>query len=129
MSKDLVKIKRRKVCIRDLKHRITLHTRDIDSPDFGEVDYQQNYTPLARVSAAITTINGKTFFDGVSQDQALTHAIYIRHRSGISSEIWVELKDQRRLKVLDTEFLDERNEFILLLCTERGPKELNANLV
>lgn len=125
---DRIKVKRRKVCIGDLRHRITIHTRDITAPDFGGVDFGETYEPLDNVWAAIETTNGKVRFNGVNQDEALTHAIYLRYRSDVSAENWIELVDGRRLRIIDTEDLDEQQEWLLLACTERGTKDKDANL-
>lgn len=126
---ELVRIRNKRVCIGDLKHRVTLHDRDITPPGFEGADYGMDYTPIAKVWAAIKTTSGKTLFDGVSQDKAISHVIYIRFRKGLESELWVEFADGTRLKVAENENSNEANQFLLLFCEKRGSKTLEANLV
>ena len=37
--------------------------------------------------------------------------------------MWVELGDGTLLDILDTEDLDEENEFLKLVCSKRGSRE------
>ena len=127
---ELVRIRKKRVCIGDLRNRVTLLGRDIAAPGFNESDYGQDYTPISsNVSAAITTTSGKTLFDGVSQDQAVSHVIYIRFRSGLQSELWVEFGDGTRLKVIENEDQNERHQLLILFCAKRGLKTIPSNLV
>lgn len=112
----------------DLRYQVTLHDRDISAPGFDSVDFGEVYTPIGTPWAAIKTINGKVRFDGVAEDVALTHAVYTRYRDDVTSETWVELDDGRLLDVIDFEDLDERREWLLLACAEKGTKEKEANL-
>ncbi len=128
MSCKIIGIPHRKICLGDLRHRVILHSRDISAPGFDSVDFGEVYTPIGRAWAAIKTTNGKVRFDGAAEDVALTHAVYTRYRVDVTSESWVELSDGRLLDVVDFEDLDERREWLLLACTEKGTKEKAANL-
>jgi len=129
MSCKIIGIPRRKLCIGDLRHVVILHDRDIQPPGFGDVDFGETFVPLATPRAAIKTVNGKVRFDGVAADVALTHAVYIRFRDDVTSETWIELSDGRLLDIIDFEDLDERGEWLLLACAEKGDKDREANKI
>ena len=116
--------KRRNVCIGDMEDEITLENRAIQAPEFDTVDFEESFTaPNPPVWALIETVRGKTFFDGVSTEQDVTHWIYINFDVTVTAETWVKLADGRRLDILRVEDLDERSDFMLLHCNDRGAKE------
>jgi SPP1 family predicted phage head-tail adaptor len=98
---------------------ITLQNRAITPPVFDGIDFSETFTDAAEVWALINTISGKTFFDGVGTEINITHEIYIRYDSTVTSETWIEFNG-RRFDILQTEDLEERNEFMRLTCTDRG---------
>ncbi len=109
----------RKVCLGDLNDLITLQTRDITEPLFDTVDFDENFVDLPQVYAKIKTTSGRTVFDGVDTDVNVSHEITIRFDSVVTSETWVEFEG-RRLDILRVEDLEERHEWMLLLCLDRG---------
>lgn len=116
--------KRRNVCIGDLDSLITLENRDIEAPEFDTVDFDETFTTAAANTwSLIETVRGKTFFDGVSTEEDVTHWIYINFDAAVTAETWVKLDDGRRLDILRVENLDERSDFQLLHCNDRGAKE------
>jgi SPP1 family predicted phage head-tail adaptor len=116
--------KRRNVCIGDLDSLITIENRAIEPPDFDTVDFDETFTTgVADAWALIETVRGKTFFDGVSTEIDITHWIYINFDATVTAESWVKLDDGRRLDILRVENLDERSDFQLLECNDRGDKE------
>lgn len=123
-----VKRKRRNVCIGDLDSLVTLENRAIQAPEFDTVDFDESFTaPNPSVWALIETVRGKTFFDGVSTEEDVTHWIYINFDSTVTAETWVKLDDGRRLDVLRVENLDERSDFMLLHCVDRGAKQASKS--
>ena len=119
-----IRKKRRNVCIGDMEDQVTLENRAIQAPDFDTVDFQEDFTaPNPAVWALIETVRGKTFFDGVSTEQDVTHWIYINFDATVTAETWVKLADGRRLDILRVENLDERSDYMLLHCDDRGAKE------
>ena len=114
-----IKRKKRKVCIGDLDTEITIQSRDITSPYSNNVDFTETFTGKATVWALINTVSGKTMFDGSGIERDVTHEIYIRYISGVTSEDWI-LHNGQRLDILPVEDLDERNEFMKLKCSNRG---------
>ena len=112
---------KRQICIGDLDELITLQDRDISSPIFGGVDFDEDFSADNQVWALLSTVKGGTIFDGVEDDGKLTHEIYIVYDVNVTAETWILLGDPaRRLDILDVEDLDERHEYMLLSCAERG---------
>lgn len=121
---QFVQKKRRNVCIGDMEDEITLENRAIQAPDFDTVDFDEEFTaPNPPVWALVETVRGKTFFDGVSTEKDITHWIYINFDATVTDETWVKLTDGRRLDILRVENLDERSDFMLLHCDDRGAVE------
>lgn len=125
MSCKSIRRKNRKVCIGDLNKLITLQSRAITPPDFGDPDFDETFTDGDDVWAAVNTVDGKTFFDGVNTDVNITHEFYIRYDATVTAETWVEM-DDRRFDILRTNDLDERQDFMQLICVERGANTIEA---
>lgn len=120
MSKCVrIKKKKRKICIGDLRDLITLQNRSIQPPEFGEVDYVENFNDTGTVFSLINTVSGTTYFDGVNTETPITHEIYIRFDPTVTAETWVEF-DGKRIDILSVEHLDERKEWLKLICNDRG---------
>lgn len=116
--------KRRNVCIGDMEDEIILENRAIQAPDFDKVDFDEEFTaPNPPVWSMIDTVQGKTFFDGVSTERDITHWVYINFDTTVTAETWVKLADGRRLDILKVENLDERSDYMLLHCEDRGAVE------
>ena len=123
-----VQIKRRRICLGDLNRQVTLKTRAIDTPDTPtDYDYDQEFTTLATVWAAIQTMSGKDLFDGVNMIGTATHIFYIKYRSDVTAETMIEYQS-KNYRILRTEDLDQNNEFMALYCALRGDKTINVNL-
>lgn len=121
-----IRRKKRQACIGGMSDRIILQGRDIKPPVFGDPDFDETFTNNDTVWATVNTISGKTFFDGVNSDINITHEILIAFDSTVTTEIWIELEDGRRVDILAVENLDERSEFMRLTCTDRGAKTIEA---
>ena len=95
---------------------ITLETRDerIINGRTTEV-----FVTFATVKAIITTLSGKSVFDDTNTEQVATHRICIAYLPGVTSELWVKL-GTKRIKALTVENCCEKNEQLILMCTERG---------
>lgn len=116
--------RRRKVCVGDLNQRITLQDRDIVPPIFGDADFTEDFTEDNDCWAAIQTVHGKTFFDGVNQrDVNLTHEIFIRYDATVTAETWI-LYDSRRFDIVSVEDLDEQHTFMRLMCVDKGTSQV-----
>jgi len=116
--------KRRVVCAGDLIHSITIENRAITPPVAGSVDFTETFSTSSTVLAAIQTVKGKTFFDGVNQrDQEVTHEFYVRYDAAVTAQSWVKYNN-RRFDILDVEDFDERNEWMKLICTDKAARTI-----
>lgn len=122
-----IKLKRRKrqVCLGDLDTLITFQNRTITAP-FSGVDATEIFTDTDDVFAKLDTGRGQTIFDGTNEEQIITHTFTIRFISGITAETWV-LFESQRLDIADVEDLEERHEFLMLRCNNRGTTANSAN--
>ncbi len=125
-QRKVIRRPRRVLCVGDLDTRVILHNRLLQEPDFGEVDFKEDFKALQEVWAKIKTTSGKAFFSGAHVDVSVTHEISIRYRADVSSETWIELLDGRLLDVVAVENLEERDEWLVMPCTERGDKSLGS---
>lgn len=125
-NRNIIRRQRRQVCLGDLDRRIKIHNRSIQAPIFSESDFTEQFDPTANRWALIRTVTGKTIFDGVNQqDIALTHEIFIRYDDSVTTESWIGY-DGSLFDIVAIEDFEERHEFMQLLCTERGDKNLGA---
>ncbi len=127
-QKQLLRKRRRQLCVGDLRDRVQIRGRVIVPPAFGAAEFDEKFSDDPETWARINTTAGKTVFDGVSNsDVAVTHEIGIRFDDQVTTECWVELENGSRLDVVLIEDLDERHEWMLLSCVERGDKDLAAS--
>lgn len=112
-----VRFQKRWVCIGDLDRRIALMSRSIDPPTTG-VDFQHTFTET-NVWAAVKTVKGKEIFAGTNMDKQVTHIFYVRYRNWITAENWVKYRDEN-YDIIDTEVLEEREQYTVLMCNIRG---------
>lgn len=119
----------RKLCIGDLREVVKLQTRSMEAPIFSETDFTEKFSGTIEAWAKVVTTSGRSVFVETNTDESISHAISIRYDARVSAETWVELCDDEgtRLDIVDVENLEERNEFLILLCTERGPKSKKAS--
>lgn len=121
-----IKGRNRQICIGDMQHRIKLQSRSLSQPFFEDVDFDENFQDQSEVWAMINTVSGKTLFDGVNQDINITHEVYIMYDLSVTAETWIEY-DGRRFDILKVENLDERKQFMRLICSERGANTYEAS--
>lgn len=122
--------KKRKVCIGDLRKQVTLQVRVIQPASITSANYVEEFTNVITVWAAIKTTRGYQTFSEVGVSNNVTHEVYIRYDSSftVTSEDWVEI-DSLKYDIVDTENLDERNEFYVLRCIRKGVNTVRANFV
>lgn len=123
-----VKIRRkhRQVCIGDLDTIIALQDRAL-TPSESSVDASEVFSNSnPDVWAMMETKLGETIFDGTGTERDVTHRFYIRFLDDITAETWISF-NSKRIDILDVENLDERSEFLLLRCTNRGLDTNRAN--
>lgn len=108
---------------------ITLQNRDIVAPEYGSVDFDENFSGDVEVNAIIKTVRGKTFFDGVATERPITHVIRIEYVEGqidddtVTAETWVLFKN-KRIDILAVENCCENDEVLVLTCSNLGSGEV-----
>jgi len=127
MSKKIIDKPRRVARIGQLSSVISIHDRNIVPPISTMTDFTESFNNTLDVWAMIKSTGGKIFFDGVGTDVAISHEIYVRYDPTITTESWIELEDKMLLDIMNVENLDERNEYMKLLCRERGLSTLGAS--
>jgi len=108
--------------IGDMRHLIRVHTRSIQAPAFGSVDFSEDFDGV-EAWAAIRTTNGKVTMDDSGQDVNATHELFVRYNSKITSERFIQADDGRRFRIIDVENFDERGDYMKLTATDRGLNE------
>ena len=82
------------------------------------------FSPSVNVWANVLSVTGKTFFNGVNADVAVTHEIFIRYRDDLDID-FVEFEG-KYFNILAAEDFEEHHEFLRLICEERGDKTLES---
>lgn len=110
---------KRGVCIGGLDRRIEIDSRNITPPSLGGVDYGELFTPIHTVWANITTEPRVTEFDNSNVERVVTHIFIIRYKSDVTAESWIRF-DNKFFDIIRTENLEHRNEYLKMLCAQRG---------
>lgn len=128
MSCKRINLTKKKICIGNLKHSITLLVRSITAPD--DFDYDMNFTTLANVWAGIETKQkGVEIFNDVNISIGVaTHFFYIRYRDDVTAQNFIEY-NSKKFRILEVTNIDETNDYMLLSCAERGDSTTQAAYV
>ena len=71
------------------------------------------------VTAIVRTVSGVSVFDDTNTETVATHKIRIVFNSAITSEKWIKL-GSKRIRIITVENCEEKDEVMILMCTERG---------
>lgn len=116
-----------KICLGDLRHKVSLSLRTLEGQEPGNHnDTGVTITPYASVWAAIRTTEGTTRFAGVNISPEATHLFFMRHRTD-----WLDVEagntfvqfGSRNFRVLNARNNDEDSIFDIVQATERGKNE------
>lgn len=119
-----IRRKHRKVCLGDMDSVVKIQNRAIAAPAFGLVDFGEAFSDADPAAwALIETVSGEAVFDSTNTERSVTHHLYINFDVTVTEESWVELDDGAKLDVVTVEDLEERHEFMLLRCSNRGTSE------
>ena len=118
--------RKKQICTGDLDTLITIQGRSITPPASG-VDATETFTTEnLNIWAMLETGKGTVFFDDTNIEKTITHEFSIVFISGLTAENWV-LFEGRRFDTLMIEDFDERHEYQLLRCNERGTTSNETN--
>ena len=101
---------------------ITLQNRNIAAPVFGNTNFNESFSNDLDVQAIVKTPKGVTYFDGVNTESNVTHELCINYLPNVTAETWVLLKG-RRLDILNVVNCCEKDNTLILQCSERGTRE------
>ena len=105
-----------KVTVGDLRHRVTIQATTAVQDSSGS--YPESWSDVATVWARMRPISGREFFAAEQAQSEVTHEVTIRFRRGISPANRL-LFDGRVFDIGAVINADERNEWMILYCTER----------
>jgi len=123
---EQIRRKNRAVCIGDMRDKIVIQVRTITSPSSDGVDFTEVFNTDKTVWAMVETKNGVEIFDGTNLLGVATHYFYIRYIENLTAESWIKFKS-KYFDILDIQNLEERDEFMLIRCNERGVTSKETN--
>jgi head-tail adaptor len=118
--------KKRTVCAGDLDTLIDIQCRALDD-GFDDPEETESFTTVDSPWAMVETLRGVFVVDSVNGgDIEATHRFTIRFPDTVTTgENWV-LANNKRYRILDQQNFEERNEWLQILCTERGAVGMEA---
>lgn len=125
MSKSTIKRPHRQYCLGDLSRKVMILDRNIQVPEFDDVDFDEKFSGTLSVWASVTTVSGQTIFV-VNQDVSYSHRIAIRYDASVNSEKWIRL-DGINYRIIDIQNLEMRNEWLVMRCVATGIESLEAS--
>lgn len=99
-----------------LRHRITIEEATVVENEFGEPE--QSWAAFAERWARVSPLEGQERWNAQQVHAEVTHEIELRHLDGVKAEMRVNFGG----RLFDIEAPmnpDERDEKLILLCTER----------
>lgn len=124
------RIVKKKLCRGDLRHRIQIMRRRLQSAGYDDLDGIESFTNICYCMAAIESVKGTTRFANVNINERPTHLFYILYNPVLDAldhgNNFIKFKT-RFYRVLDLENSDEDNQFIIIQTTERGLDTQEAN--
>lgn len=77
------------------------------------------FSNAVTVKGIVSTLRGVKVFDSTNIERVATHKICIKYIAGITAEKWTKI-GTNRLNILTVENCCEKNEQLILVCTDRG---------
>ena len=100
-----------------MRHRVTIQQQVRSATDYG--GYEESWVDVATVWARIEPLMGRERWHGDQIESDLTHRVTIRYRSDVTPQMRV-LYGSRVLKIISVINSGERDETLILLCTEEN---------
>ena len=95
---------------------ITIEDRNVEINNGSASEVFSN--PL-NVTAILRTVSGVSVFDDTNTETVATHKIRIVFNSSVTAEKWIKLSS-KRIRIVTVENCEEKDEVMILMCTERG---------
>lgn len=123
---EKIRRKHRQICIGDLDKFIEIQTRSLDDSLNTEAETEA-FTTVLSLDSMLETVKGIFVVDLVNGgDIEATHRFTIRLPDiAISGENWILFKE-KRYSILNQENFEELDEFLQLLCVQKGSTSRNA---
>jgi SPP1 family predicted phage head-tail adaptor len=102
-----------------LNTRITLQAPSTTADGYGETG--ATWTDIADVWASLEPIQGREFFSAQQVNAETTHRIRIRYRTGVTAAMRFKY-GARFFEIQSVINTSERNNELVLMCTERNPE-------
>lgn len=113
--------------IGSMNHKINIYVRTLTPSSITNFNYDETFTLFKSVWSMIQTVTGKTMFDSSNIEKVVSHKIWIRYLSNITSEYWISYKNEY-YDIVSVENLENENRFQILYCTIRGSTSNKSNL-
>ncbi len=102
---------------------ITIEDRDNQILNGLPTEVFSNPIPTTGI---IKTVTGKSVFDSTNTERVATHRICMAFQAGITAEKWVKF-GTKRIKILTVENCCEKDQVLILMCSERGEESKVVN--
>jgi len=118
----------RKLCAGDLDKEVQILARDILPPEAAEVDYDIDMDTAGTLAvwASVRTPRGRAMFDGTGIQVDVSHTFGVYYDASYTAEMFI-LMEGRFFRILDVNDLEERHEWMVLSCAERGTEDNPVN--
>lgn len=121
------KLKKKKLCIGDLRKKITVYDRSIKPAETSsEFENSQTFSNAVIYWCAIETKTGVEIFDGSNLLGSATHIFYIKYVESINTENTIKWNN-KYYTVLQVDNVNEENEYLAIFCSERGTTSNGVN--
>ena len=105
----------KKICIKDLRHRIVI--QDVEQLSDGHGGYNETWVTFATVWAKVVPVSAQEKWRAENLDHEVTHRITIRYLANITSSMRISF-DGRIFHVKGFRNLEERDRYIEIVAKE-----------
>lgn len=105
-----------KVKVGELRHRVTIQATT--AVQDTSASYAESWNDVATVWARVRPMNGREYYAMQQAQSSVSHEVVVRFRRGVTTANRLKL-DSRIFDIEGVVNYDERNEWMILYCTER----------
>jgi SPP1 family predicted phage head-tail adaptor len=107
----------KKISIGDLRHRITFQKPD-KVPD-GYKGHTVKWLDVVTVWASVEPLSGREYFYAHQIKNEVSHRVRVRYREDVTAEMRIKISEDRALAIESIIDLEERHQFLEILCREK----------